>query len=218
MKRISSFDKLLYVFITFIAALIIFRLEYFGNYYFIFLLWNLFLAWLPYMLGKYMQRVNIPWKQWLLALLWLLFLPNAFYIVTDLVHLRHTTSAPVWLDVAILFASAVVGLMMALVSLYRMEQFFLGRFGKRYVSAGVSVVLLLASFGVYLGRYLRWNSWDIITNPLALFASVANRVIFPFAHLRTWGMTFVLAVIFGLLYYMGKKIPALVADIKKDGL
>jgi uncharacterized membrane protein len=218
MKQISSFDKLLYSFIAFIAGLILFRLFYFHSWHFVFLLWNIFLAWLPYLFSRFLKVEQAGWKQVLLLGLWLLFLPNAFYIVTDLVHLRHPSIVPLWFDAAIIFSAATAGLIMALIAVYRVEKFLVQKFTKRQVGLTIPAVLFLSSFGVYLGRYLRWNSWDIIANPAELFLSIAGRVTAPQDHLRTWGMTLVLTGIFSLLYYLGKKIPLLAHDIKKDGL
>jgi uncharacterized membrane protein len=115
MKRISSFDKLLYSFIAFIAVLVSFRFFYFHSVHFIFLLWNIFLAWMPYTFSKYISNNGAGWKQILLFGLWLLFLPNAFYIVTDLVHLRHPSVVPLWFDAAIIFSAATAGLIMGLI-------------------------------------------------------------------------------------------------------
>jgi uncharacterized membrane protein len=217
MKRISSFEKFLYSFIAFIAVLIFFRLIYFHSWHFIFLLWNIFLAWLPYTFSKYINNEQARWKKLLIFGLWLLFLPNAFYIVTDLVHLRLPSAAPVWFDAAIIFAAAMAGLVMALVSLCRVEKFLVKNFAKWKVAIIVPAILFLASFGVYLGRYLRWNSWDILANPAELLLSIGGRIISPQDHLRTWGMTVVLTGIFSLLYHTFKKIPATVGEIKKDG-
>jgi uncharacterized membrane protein len=217
MKRISSFDKLLYSFIAFIAVLVSFRVFYFHSVHFIFLLWNIFLAWMPYTFSKYLNNKQAGWKQLLLSGLWLLFLPNAFYIVTDLVHLRHPSVVPLWFDAAIIFSAATAGLIMGLISVYRIEKYLVQKFARWQVSLIMPAIFFLSSFGVYLGRYLRWNSWDILANPAELFLSIAGRVIAPQDHLRTWGMTVVLTGIFSLLYYTFKQIPATVGGIKKDG-
>ncbi len=217
MKRISSFDQLLYSFIAFIAVLVIFRFFYFHSRHFIFLLWNLFLAWLPYTFSRYFGNEQAGWKKLLLFGLWLLFLPNAFYIVTDLVHLRLPSAVPVWFDAAIIFSAATAGLIMAFISVYRIEKYLVQKFAGWQVALIIPAIFFLSSFGVYLGRYLRWNSWDIVANPAELLVSIAGRVIAPQDHLRTWGMTMVLTGIFSLLYYTFKKMPVMVGAIKKDG-
>jgi uncharacterized membrane protein len=215
---ISSFDKMLYAFIAFIAVLIFFRLFYFNSWHFVFLLWNIFLAWLPYTVSRFLKVQQPGWKQLLLCGIWLLFLPNAFYIVTDLVHLRHPSPVPLWFDSAIIFSAAVAGLVMALTAVYRVEKFLAQQFARWQVAMMVPAIFFLSSFGVYLGRYLRWNSWDIVANPAELLLSVAGRIAAPQDHLHTWGMTLVFTGVFSLLYYTLKKIPAMVLDIKKDGL
>jgi uncharacterized membrane protein len=130
----------------------------------------------------------------------LLFFPNALYIITDLIHLDMETSVPKWFDAILLFTSALVGLLMAFVSLLRVEVFLLKKFDNKVVKVVILALLGLGSFGVYLGRFLRWNSWDIIQHPFSLLYQIAERFIFPFQHLRTWGITVVLTAFFILLY------------------
>jgi len=147
------------------------------------------------------------WKQIAVFFTWLIFFPNALYIVTDLIHLEQETSVPKWYDAVLLFSSSVTGLMMAFVSLLRVEKFFIYKFNHRLADAGILSVLFLGSFGVYLGRFLRWNSWDIISNPSSLLFSIVRRFVFPFQYLQTWGITLILTTLFYLLYLAIKKLP-----------
>ena len=71
----------------------------------------------------------------------------------------------------------------------------------------VAVALLfIGSFGVYLGRYLRWNSWDVIRNPVGLTMDVAERILVPWDHPRTWGMTLLLGMFLNLMFWSLKII------------
>lgn len=209
-----TFQKLLLAFVAFIAALIACRIYYSGSLLFIFLLWNIFLAWIPFAVSHYLiSAANTNrWKEVGLFTIWLLFFPNALYIITDLVHLDIESSIPKWFDAILLFTSSIVGLMMAFISLYKVEKFLSGRFAKRTVSVIIAGVLFLGSFGVYLGRFLRWNSWDIISNPLGLLSTIVQRFIFPFEHLRTWGITLTLTILFYLLYLSIKKLPGYISQ------
>lgn len=209
MNRLAPFEKLLLAFFIFIGFLICCRIFYSGSLLFIFLVWNIFLAWIPFRISFFLIKPGNgkKWKQLLLFGTWLLFFPNALYIITDLVHLEMDTSVPKWFDAILLFASSVVGLMMAFVSLYRVEKYLEKNINKKWLPMFILSILFLGSFGVYLGRFLRWNSWDIISNPFQLILSIGHRIISPFDYLQTWGVTIILTGFFYLLYFSIKKLP-----------
>lgn len=204
-----SFSKILLAFFAFIGLMIAARVIYSGEYRFIFLIWNLFLAWIPFIISTSFKRIqHIKWrKQSFVFFIWFLFFPNALYIVTDLIHLDIESTVPKWYDALLLFSSSITGLLMAFVSLLRMEKFLLLKFSNKMVNMMILVILFFGAFGVYLGRFLRWNSWDIISNPFGLVVSIAQRFIFPFQHLQTWGITLLLTTLFYLLYLAIKKLP-----------
>ena len=204
-----SFSKILLAFFAFIGLMITARVIYSGEYRFIFLIWNLFLAWIPFIISTSFKRIqHIKWrKQSFVFFIWFLFFPNALYIVTDLIHLDIESTVPKWYDALLLFSSSITGLLMAFVSLLRMEKFLLLKFNNKMVNMMILVILFFGAFGVYLGRFLRWNSWDIISNPFGLVVSIAQRFIFPFQHLQTWGITLLLTTLFYLLYLAIKKLP-----------
>jgi uncharacterized membrane protein len=140
-----------------------------ADYEYHFLLWNLTLAWVPLLLAlviydRYRRGASLlPLLP--LAGLWLLFLPNAPYILTDFVHLSAGHPAPLWLDGATVSAFAWTGLLLGFVSLYLVHAVARHRFGTTRAWCFVAGVLGLVSFGVCLGRFLRWNSWDVVTQP-----------------------------------------------------
>ena len=143
---------------------------------------------------------------------WLLFFPNALYIITDLVHLRHSgDDAPVWFDALLLFTSSITGLMMAFISLYQIETFIRRAITAKHADKIIIASIFLGSFGVYLGRFLRWNSWDILANPFSLLFEVTGRFTNPVVHYRTWMITVLLTCLFSLLYYAAKKLPLLLS-------
>jgi len=209
MYRLASFEKLLIPIILFIGFLIGCRILYSGSWLFVFLSWNIFLAWIPFRISHYLEKTgeHQKRKQVVLFIAWLLFFPNALYIITDLIHLDIDSNVPKWFDAILLFASSTVGLLMAFVSLYRVERMLSKWLSKKWLSPIILLILFLGSFGVYLGRFLRWNSWDIITHPFALLATIAERVIFPMEHFKTWGVTGILTVFFYILYSVIKKMP-----------
>lgn len=208
-----SFHKLVLLFIGFICLLITARILYSGSLLYLFLTWNIFLAWVPLLISSYLPKkeLAINWKCCLVLGSWLLFFPNALYIITDLVHLEIDTIVPKWFDAVLLFASSAIGLIMAFASLYKVEACLRLRLPAKKVEILLVIFLFLGAFGVYLGRFLRWNSWDIVHAPGELMCSIVQRFIFPFDHLRTWSITLLLTITFYLLYAFVKKMPGYLA-------
>ena len=172
-------------------GLLVLRVAYSHSLHYVWLLWNLSLAWLPaasaliaYNLHKHHSKLS-----WFLvsacAVAWFFFLPNAPYLVTDMIHLRAQPDAPFWYDLLLLLAFAWTGLFLGLVSLLLMQE-LVRRFAGAITSWLFAIGMLgLSSFGIYLGRFLRWNSWDVLFNPLRLLVDVAQPVIHPLAHTQT---------------------------------
>ena len=148
-----------------------FRSEYSGSGQYGFLIWNLFLAWIPFIISYITYTLTLR-RKWVYifipvaAFLWLIFFPNAPYILTDFQHLaKMTGDLPVWYDVMMLIWFSFTGVLLGMVSLFLMQEIVRREFG-RWVGWGfVALVAGLSSAGVYVGRFLRWNSWDIFRNP-----------------------------------------------------
>jgi len=161
-----------------------------------FLLWNLFLAWIPLVcawLVSHTKRPIAAWKLvWIPAFLWLLFFPNSPYILTDLGHLARLsewTLAPLGFDVVMILSFTLNGLFLGMVSLFVMEDVWRQHFKSRTATMLSVVSLLLSGFGMYLGRFLRWNSWDLFHRPGMLAYDLFVRVADPLSHGATWGFT-----------------------------
>jgi uncharacterized membrane protein len=163
------------------VAIIVGRMVFTGNIRSGFLIWNLFLAWLP--LGfallareKYHEARNGErWSGPFLALsaAWLLFFPNAAYICTDLVHLTSRYYPHFWVDLTVILSCAFIGLVLGFVSLYLMQSIVTQRYGWAAGWAFVAGAAGLSSFGIYLGRFLRFNSWDIVAKPGKLYQGIS---------------------------------------------
>ncbi|MBL0096282.1 MAG: DUF1361 domain-containing protein [Bacteroidetes bacterium] len=168
-------------------------------------MWNLFLAYIPFgisTLMKLKERDIEPFQFWLIFPFWILFFPNAPYILTDLFHLMPRGNTPEWFDLFLLLSFSITGLLLGLFSLKHMHQFVI-----RFHSNGTGLLfvfctLTLGSFGVYLGRFERFNSWDIIRSPLELFHDIGSRILYPTNHIGTWGMTIALSILIGILYLL----------------
>lgn len=187
------FVLILGAFSLFSLALLFSRIHWTGRIMFLFLGWNLFLAWLPWVFSRsllFLSQGRSPaWLAGILFLLWLLFFPNAPYILTDLFHLKQRTPVPLWYDLVLILSFAMTGMLLGLFSLLDIQIWLLRRLPPLLVWIIVGAVLLLGSFGIYVGRYLRWNSWDILLNPLDLLGDMMERILHPGRHPHTWGMT-----------------------------
>jgi uncharacterized membrane protein len=154
-------------------TLVIARIAYSDSYRYLGLVWNLFLAWIPFVLAYLAYMLS--WRRVLIflviptfAFLWLIFFPNAPYILTDLQHLSQESSrVPLWYDVILLVWFSWTGMLMGIVSLYLMQEIIKRHFGRFSAWAFVAIVSGLTSVGVYIGRFVRLNSWDIFQDPAA---------------------------------------------------
>lgn len=181
------------------------RVFYSGRYSFMFLVWNLFLAWVPLFcalaLWRYSQR---PRPAFILnALLlagWLAFLPNAPYLVTDLLHLAQRHNVPLWYDLILLFTFAWNGLIVGFTSLWIVQEVLQRLYGAVVAWLAIFFSLAASGFGVYLGRFLRWNSWDVLANPQWLAYDILVRLVDPFSHPRTVVVTLLFAGFLTLAY------------------
>lgn len=186
------------------TAMIAYRLFWTREFTYSFLLWNLFLAAIPLGLSLLLGMMTPERRRfWLLPIsaLWLLFFPNAPYILTDLLHLGRYSGIPLWYDLLLIVTAAWNGLMLGYASLLDMQRFVEERLGWLAGWAFSTGVLALSGYGVYLGRFHRWNSWDIVTNPFSLAYDILDTLLHPNHHHRAVGVTVLLGA-FLLLGYL----------------
>jgi uncharacterized membrane protein len=182
-----------------------FRINFTGTTTYIFLIWNLFLAFLPWLFSS-LLILYPSWRKNKVAIVfmllaWLLFFPNALYIITDLFHLHKGTAMPMWFDLVLVLTFAWTGLIFGFISLFDIEKILEPFFSKKIIVSFSILLLFAGSFGVYLGRFLRWNSWDIIHDPIILFSDILNRFMHPFSHPRTWGVTLFVGIMLSMMYF-----------------
>lgn len=179
------------------VAVLAMRIGHSGTIYYIFLIWNLLLAWVPLgfaLLGQSAQKYPLVWLG--SGFLWLLFLPNAPYIITDMIHLRPLGNIPLWYDALMLFAFALTGILLGFLSLAIWQEMVSARWGKGAGWVFAAVAVGLSSYGVYLGRFLRWNSWQIFTHPFALLRDILATSHTP----KALVVSLVLSGVLGLTY------------------
>jgi uncharacterized membrane protein len=189
-------------------ALVAARVVYTENAQRLSLIWNLFLAWIPFILA-YLAH-SISWQRlWVylvipvIALLWLIFFPNAPYMLTDLQDLsRNAIGAPLWYDVIIVVWCSWTAMLLGIVSLYLMQDIVMRTFGRYVGWTFVFIISAMSSFGIYLGRFVRLNSWDILQNPKETAQTILGIVIDPSRRLAafTLGYTFFFLFVYLLLY------------------
>ena len=183
----------------------IFRFVYTDTKVFLFLNWNLFLAFIPWAVTSIViLKPNIQkYRLTILILLgiWLLFFPNAPYILTDLFHLRLKSSIPQWSDLILILSFAWTGLLFGYLSLWDIEKILSKSLSQVWTGIISVSLLFIGSFGIYLGRYLRWNSWDIISQPFNLIYDISDRFLNPFDHPRTWGVTIFMGIFLNMIYW-----------------
>jgi uncharacterized membrane protein len=198
-KRILVVSLLLF----WCACMIAVRINRTGSGYYVFLLGNLFLAGVPLFFSTVL-RLATHWRlHWIIRLagfcLWLLFLPNAPYILTDILHLTRASHAPAWYDLALLLSCAGTGLLLGYLSLIDVQGIVARSFGPACGWIFAMVSLVLSGFAIYLGRFLRWNSWDVLIEPSRLF-DLMGGVVHPWAHTQAVSVSLIFGGILTLGY------------------
>jgi uncharacterized membrane protein len=190
----------------FCVALVVVRNVHTGNVNFRYLIWNLFLAWIPFVLAVF---VYDRWRRrrggmLLLVLggLWLLFFPNAPYIATDVVHLQHDPLSPYWFDAVTIAAFAWMGVLLGFASLYLMQTVVRQWRGAVAGWIFAFVAIGLGSLGIYLGRFLRLNSWDALEHPSVLPRILHAVARDPFAYQEAIAVTLVFTVALSFAYFL----------------
>lgn len=172
---------------------------------YVFMLWNLVLAIIPVLLSWWLVlRVRhegwLVWQQILLVILWIAFLPNSFYLVTDFVHLRQTYEATLLFDVVLLTSFTASGLILGFTSVYMVHREVVKKLSETKSYLVIGFVFLACSFAIYLGRFTRWNTWDLVYEPAGVLFDVSDRFVNPGAHTETYTATLLLFVLLTSIY------------------
>jgi uncharacterized membrane protein len=185
----------------------------------------LFLAWIPLAFAlmacdRYRQTGQRDWRFGVLAVAWLLFFPNAPYICTDVIHLTTSLYTHFWVDLVLILSCAFTGLVLGFLSLYLMQTLVIERFGRAAGWLFIAVVAGLSGFGIYLGRFLRFNSWDVLVQPVKLFQSITTWAASPLAHTTAYSFPVLFAtflfVAYLMLYALTHLQPAQFAPVTAD--
>ncbi|MDO5970907.1 DUF1361 domain-containing protein [Flavivirga aquimarina] len=198
--------SLISITISLSIVLLMIRMKLTHSFFYLFLVWNLFLAAIPYAITTYLVSSPKLNKIWFVVWfsVWLLFLPNAPYIITDLLHLKISPDHLLWLDVLVVSSFAFNGLLMFSLSLLDIETLLSQYMNRKKTNFVIIFVLFLSGFGVYLGRFLRYNSWEILQKPSGLFNDIFNIILHPNQHLEAWLFTFLFGIFLSSGYWVFK--------------
>lgn len=190
------------------------RIIFITDWAFYFIAWNLFLAWVPLLLScwlKFFLTKKNVYYQTAIFILWLLFLPNAPYLITDFIHLAVWYKVPLWYDIILFTSFAWNGLILGFVSLFLVEEFLKKIITTKKATLLINFCLFLSCFGIYFGRFMRRNSWDILVHPILLAGDLANTLLEKENLLSMTGMT----LTWFLFLYGGYKLFHLLLSGKK---
>ena len=206
-------NRLLLLGILFSCLLELARVLYTGKPAYLFLVWNLILAFFPFLISSMLDTERRPAinkiRFLLFFLLWLLFIPNAFYILTDLYHLkdgRRDPRVPGWFDLALIVSFAWNGLALGILSVRQMEKIIRSHIVRIPEALFIFPLMWLNALGVYIGRYKRLNSWDLLANPFAVIRGIVGLLIHPLASRYALGMIGCFSILFTLFYFSIKKM------------
>ncbi len=173
-------------------ALLAARMIYSGRETYAFLAWNLVLALIPLSLAFLVDvvmrrglRIFLP----LLLFLWVVFLPNAPYVITDFVHLSYDPPVPLWFDLLLFTTFAWTGLLLGLISIHLLKEHAIHHLGAATTWTLIVIVLAASSTAIYLGRFEQWNSWDLLVRPFTVLKDLFSLRSLPRAAGVTAGFT-----------------------------
>jgi uncharacterized membrane protein len=192
------------------VALLLARVVWTGDLIYGTLAWNLFLAWLPLVFAllardEFHTKAKRNWRFLGFAGAWLLFFPNAPYIFTDVIHLTTYFYRHFWVDLVLILLCALTGLVLGFVSLFLMQGVVRRLCGVAASWLFIGGVAALSGFGIYLGRFLRFNSWDVFWKPVALYHGIgswAAHAAHPLAHSNSFAFPMLFAVFLFIAYLM----------------
>jgi uncharacterized membrane protein len=189
------------------CAILVVRMRLSHSPTYIFLVWNLILAWSPYYwslaaAALHHRRPAAWWRLFAPTALWLLFFPNAAYLVTDFVHLRPKAPIPLWFDIGLLAIFAWSGCFLAVASLRTMQTLIAAYLGRVASWLFVAAVFGLNGLGIYLGRFLRWNSWDLFLEPHGVLSDALMIVAHPLENRQATGVICMFGALLLVCYVM----------------
>lgn len=205
----NFFPKQILIILSLAVLLDVARLFIFHSTYFMYLLWNMFLAVLPFVVSSlllyYVTHRKISRSLLVMGLIfWLLLLPNAPYIITDIIHLNRNHAAPLLYDTFLIFSSGWAGLLLGMYSVSHIEKILLRKYSQKRTSIIIAAIILISSFGMYLGRFMRFNSWDVVSSAELFFTKITHIFLQPAKYSDAYLFTSLSFIFFYMSYIAWK--------------
>ena len=210
---------------------LLFRIFYTGEDKYLYLVWNVILAWVAWALGVwflYLVRTKTQlWKKWVLFIGWLVFLPNTYYILSDMVHpVLNYDKIPgfhganfgmvpegtmILFDISLVGLAVWVGWYLGVVSLLDVRRYLSSRFGGFRANVLTQLIIAASAFAIYLGRTPRLNTWDILVRPLYVVQTALTPLLHPVRESDAFAMTILFTVLISVIFwscvlYVDKKV------------
>lgn len=213
--KISPLSKMLLLSVGFSMALLLVRVIYAESLDYSFYVWNTVLATIPYAVSTQIAKLKkINFIAIAMLILWLLFFPNAPYLITDIFHYEKRFPVPFWYDLILVIMGAWNGLILGMASLMNVEKFLSQQLKPGWVMVCEFFSLVLCSYGIFIGRFLRFNSWDVLSDPRSLIYTSAHHVLVPQNYAKLWAFTLLFAALLALIYFTLKKLPLILSSVK----
>jgi uncharacterized membrane protein len=189
------------------VSLVLARICWTGKLHYGFLVWNLFLAWLPLLFAllareQYQNTSGRNGNFLGLTAAWLLFFPNSPYIFTDVIHLATHFYSHFWVDLVLVLSCALTGFVLGFLSLFLMQSIVRQVWGGLASWVFIAGVAGLSGFGIYLGRFLRFNSWDVIFKPVTVYHGIGHWAANPLGNATSFAFPILFAAFLFIAYVM----------------
>ncbi len=205
--KFSKAYQLIAASIAFTMILLIIRICYTGSILYLFYPWNIFIATIPVFFSTLLKKEKrLTVKSVAFFTCWLLFFPNAPYILTDVFHFEARLPVPPWFDLALVLSGAWTGMVLCIFSLMQIERWLQHFVSPYYRNFFMVFIMILGGLGMYMGRYERYNTWDIVTEPTSISSFLYTRIVHPFEHVHVWLFTLVFGVFTALIYFTVKAV------------
>jgi uncharacterized membrane protein len=187
------------------VGIVLINMAYSHSGYYLFLIYNLSLAFIAPLLALWLviRLKTTPWlglPNILITLLWLGFLPNSFYMITDLIHVQSSIGIDLLFNIVLVMLFIFNSVTAGFLSVYLVHKELLKRMYYTNAHIIIAGVFLLCSFAIYLGRFLRWNSWNVITSPFGILFDVTDTVLSPSTHPQVFATTASFFLLLGAMY------------------
>ncbi len=206
-ERIPAFERLM-LFSGFIAfGLLFYRCVFTLSFHYTYLLWNLLIAYVPYIVSKQLVKCKKPNERAILLLsVCLLFFPACMYLFTDILQMHKTDNFPIFYDVFLYMVFSWNALLPALMSLKKIESFLRRYLSVFMVKISILFFIFLSSYSICLVRFLHLKDWDVITNSKRFIQISVNNILNPTDHIHAWLSVISLMLLLDVIYVGFKKL------------